>query len=192
MYHIYIYIFPDYICHTFPYIPHISQYIHIYPHISPYIYGSRSKGDCSLQRPPVLQHQTPRFVSEFAKFFLEENDLAKFYFDEVFHDTIFIGEARTFTIVAKAVAKEKVPVETHSPRTFAASQSREHGNNSVVSWWNYPSVALYLPLAVSDITHTAAVCMQFETKVWARLSSIKVDSHNPAKEKDGVAKASQK
>jgi len=46
---------------------------------------------------------------------LGENDLERVYFDEVFHDTIFIGEARTFTIVAKAVAKEKVPVETHSP-----------------------------------------------------------------------------
>ena len=63
----------------------------------------------------MLQHQTPRSVSEFAKYFLGENDLERVYFDEVFHDTIFIGEARTFTIVAKAVAKEKVPVETHSP-----------------------------------------------------------------------------
>jgi hypothetical protein len=31
----------------------------------------------------------------------------------------------------------------------------------VVSWWN-PNMAFYLPLAVSLITHTVAVYMQFE------------------------------
>ena len=34
--------------------------------------------------------------------------------------------------------------------------------NSVVSWWNYPNLVLYLPLAVSQITHTVAVYIRFE------------------------------
>ena len=54
----------------------------------------------------------------------------------------------------KAVAKEKVPMEAHSPRsTFAAS--RKPGNNEAqILSWNNPNIALYLPLAVSQMAQT--------------------------------------
>ena len=66
---------------------------------------------------------------------------------------------------AKAVAKEKVPIQAHSPSSSLAPLQRQ-GNLStlkfIVSWWNYPNMAFYLPLAVSQITRTVAVYIQFE------------------------------
>ena len=67
---------------------------------------------------------------------------------------------------AKAVAKEKVPIQAHSPSSSPAPLQRQ-GNlsswNFIVSWWNYPNMAFYLPLAVSQITRTVAVYIQFES-----------------------------
>ena len=81
-----------------PPVPPYDMNVYLYI----YLYGSHSKSpcrycrDCWLQRPPVLQHWTPRFFfSEFAKvnFYL-----ATVYFDEVFYHIFFIGEG-SFWIV---------------------------------------------------------------------------------------------
>ena len=81
------------------------------------------------------------------------------------HDS---GFAKDFSreCSAKAVAKEKVPIQAHSPSSSPTPLQRQ-GNlsswNFIVSWWNYPNMAFYLPLAVSQITRTVAVYIQFES-----------------------------
>jgi hypothetical protein len=56
------------------------------------------------------------------------------------------------------------------------------------SWWNYPNMALHLHLAVSQITDTVVVSMQFERGAAAQ----KWTTHNPVKEKCRFAKDSRK
>ena len=74
--------------------------------------------------------------------------------------------AKVLRISAKAVAKEKVPMETHSPHdTFVPS--REPGNNETL-WFPggiiYHNMALHLPLAV---------CSCRLHSVWADISAAK-------------------
>ena len=54
----------------------------------------------------MLQHETASkfFLHSREQRFSFEDDLVKIYLDEVLHQTL-LGEARTFTIVAKAVGK---------------------------------------------------------------------------------------
>ena len=75
---------------------------------------------------------------------------------------------------AKAVAKEKMSMETGSP-------------TQQLSQWNFPNIALYILGRLPDHSHSWLL-----QAVWARFSSTKVDSHNPAKKRNvGFAKISR-
>ena len=82
----------------------------------------------------------------------------------------------SFTKVSQKVLRKQwwkrtCPWKPTPHGTFASS--REPGNNetlwnSVVSWLSYHNMALHLHLAVSQITHTVSVYMQFSRKILSR------------------------